>query len=188
MEDLAVQVGRHISPKSLGRTSRGHPDMLGTANYVEVTRQQTIITGPGGNPDMVKIRIQELQYLVGHTDYEFNRQRYRSAWPHLSLGWPKFLWAAKQNQKFGAKMRAEDAVHAARAAYEEGSSRAAPPLLNLIPPGAGAGRQSQQERANRRTGCCGSPGRTGAQIFKTPDWTGTPCWPGSWNRRTVSAL
>lgn len=122
MEDLAVQTGGTYITKELGENIREVTrDMLGTAAYVKVTRQQTIITGAEGNPDMVQNRIQELQYLVGHTDYEFNRQRYRERLATFVSGVAKISVGGRTEPEiWERKMRAEDAVHAARAAYEEG--------------------------------------------------------------------
>ena len=125
MEDLAVQTGGTYITKELGEN----------AAYVKVTRQQTIITGAGGNPDMVQNRIQELQYLVGHTDYEFNRQRYRERLATFVSGVAKISVGGRTEPEiWERKMRAEDAVHAARAAYEEGVvPGGGTALLNLIP-------------------------------------------------------
>lgn len=130
MEDLAVQTGGTYITKELGENIQEVTrDMLGTAAYVKVTRQQTIITGAGGNPDMVQNRIQELQYLVGHTDYEFNRQRYRERLATFVSGVAKISVGGKTEPEiWERKMRAEDAVHAAgQPMRRESSPEAAPP-------------------------------------------------------------
>lgn len=191
MEDLAVQTGGTYITKELGENIREVTrDMLGTAAYVKVTRQQTIITGAGGNPDMVQNRIQELQYLVGHTDYEFNRQRYRERLATFVSGVAKISVGGRTEPEiWERKMRAEDAVHAARAAYEEGVvPGGGTALLNLIPQvQALAASLTGDEQTGARPLRKPWPYRRG-RSSKTPDWTGTPCWLGSWNRRTVSAM
>lgn len=165
MEDLAVQTGGTYITKELGENIREVTrDMLGTAAYVKVTRQQTIITGAGGNPDMVQNRIQELQYLVGHTDYEFNRQRYRERLATFVSGVAKISVGGRTEPEiWERKMRAEDAVHAARAAYEEGVvPGGGTALLNLIP--------QVQALAASLTGDEQTGARAVAEALAVPAW------------------
>ena len=95
--------------------------MLGTAHYVKVTGKQTMITGPGGDPEKIQKRIQELRYLSEHTDYDFNRNRIKSVWLNLSSG-VAYIHVGGQTEPeiWERKMRVEDGVCAARASCEEG--------------------------------------------------------------------
>lgn len=122
MEDLAVQTGGTYITKELGRDIREVTrEDLGAAEYVKVTRDRTIIMGAGGDPAAVQSRIRELKHLVDSTDYEFNRERYRERLAKFVSGVAKLdIGGRTQAEIWERKMRAEDAVNAARAARMEG--------------------------------------------------------------------
>lgn len=136
MEDLALQTGGTYICKELSFHIRNITrEMLGTAHYVKVTRNQTMITEPGGDPEKIQKRIQELRYLSEHTEYVFNRNRYRerlakfvSGVAHIHIG------GQTEPEIWEQKMRAEDAVHAVRASLEEGIVPGGGiALLNIVP-------------------------------------------------------
>ncbi len=122
MEDMAVQTGGVCVTAELGLDVRKVTrDMLGTAKHVKVTRQQTVITGPGGDPAAIEKRVQELRWLVEHTDYEFDRQRHRERLAAFVSGVVRIdVGGRTEPEIWERKMRVEDAVNAARAAREEG--------------------------------------------------------------------
>ncbi len=122
MEDMAVQTGGVYVTAELGLDVRKVTrDMLGTAKHVKVTRQQTVITGPGGDPAAIEERVQELRWLVEHTDYEFDRQRHRERLAAFVSGVVRIdVGGRTEPEIWERKMRVEDAVNAARAAREEG--------------------------------------------------------------------
>ena len=122
MEDMAVQTGGVYVTAELGLDVRkATRDMLGTAKHVKVTRQQTVITGPGGDPAAIEKRVQELRWLVEHTDYEFDRQRHRERLAAFVSGVVRIdVGGRTEPEIWERKMRVEDAVNAARAAREEG--------------------------------------------------------------------
>lgn len=122
MEDLAVQTGgSYVSDKfglDLRKVTR---DQLGTAKDIRITKGQTVITGAGGDPAAVEQRIQELRYLVEHTDYEFNKERYEERLAKFVSGVAVIdVGGLTQTELWERKMRVEDAVNAARASLEEG--------------------------------------------------------------------
>ena len=136
MEDMAVQTGATYITKAMGLNIREITrDMLGSAAYVKVTRHQTVITGAGGDPAKVQDRVNELKYLVAHTDYEFNRERYRERLAKFVSGVAKISVGGRtEPELWDRKMRVEDAVNAARAAYEEGVVPGGGiALLDLVP-------------------------------------------------------
>ena len=122
MEDLAVQTGGAFITKELGMDIRNVTrDMVGTAAYVRVTKNQTIITGGGGDPAAVESRIAELRHIIETTDYEFNRERYRERLAKFVSGVAKIdVGGRTEPEIWEKKMRVEDAVNASRAACEEG--------------------------------------------------------------------
>lgn len=136
MEDMAVQTGATFVTGELGMNIRDVTrDMLGTAACVRVTKEQTVITGPGGDPEAVEEKIKELRHLVAHTDYGFNRERYQERLAKFVSGVAKInVGGRTELELWERKMRVEDAVNAARAAYEEGVvAGGGIALLNVIP-------------------------------------------------------
>ncbi|MBQ9147998.1 MAG: chaperonin GroEL [Oscillospiraceae bacterium] len=122
MEDMAVQTGATLITKDLGLTIQDVTlDMLGSAKRVRVTKNQTVITGPNGDPAAVEKRIRELRYMVEHTDYEFNQKRYQERLAKFVSGVAKIkVGGLTELEITERKFRVEDAIHAARAACEEG--------------------------------------------------------------------
>ena len=122
MEDMAVQTGATLITKDIGLDIRDVTrDMLGSAKRVRVTKNQTVITDPMGDPEAVEKRVRELRYMVEHTDYEFNQKRYQERLAKFVSGVAKIKvggWTELEITE--KKFRVEDAIHAARAAYEEG--------------------------------------------------------------------
>lgn len=136
MEDLAVQTGGTFITKEMGVNIRQVTrEMLGTAGYVKVTRNRTLMMDPGGDPAAVQAKMNELRYLVEHTDYAFNQQRYRERLAAFVSGVAKIdVGGRTEPEIWERKMRIEDAVNAARVAYEEGVvAGGGVALLNLVP-------------------------------------------------------
>lgn len=122
MEDMAIQTGARLVSKDFGLEVRDvAADWLGSAQRVRVTKTQTVITGPGGDPEAIDRRIRELRYLAGHTDYGFNRSRYQERLAKFVSGVAKIqVGGLTELELTERKFRVEDAVAAARAAWEEG--------------------------------------------------------------------
>ncbi len=136
MADMALQTGGMYVTKELGldihEVTRA---MLGTAEKVIVTQNRTTIIGPGGDPVLVEKRIQELRHYASHTDYAFNAERHRERLAAFVSGVATIHVGGKtETELWERKMRIEDAVHAARATYEEGVVPGGGlALLNTIP-------------------------------------------------------
>ncbi|MDO4545656.1 MAG: molecular chaperone GroEL [Bacillota bacterium] len=122
LEDMAVQTGGVFITEELGMDIRDiKAEMMGTAEYVKVTANRTIITGAGGDPKKIEKRVKELRHLIENTDYDFNRERHEERLAKFVSGIARLDIGGKTEPEiWERKMRAEDAVHAARAAYEEG--------------------------------------------------------------------
>lgn len=122
MEDLAVQTGARLVSRDFGLEVQDVTlDCLGSAGRVRVSKTQTVITDPGGDPAAVEQRIRELRYLVGHTEYGFNRTRYQERLAKFVSGVAKIrVGGMTETELTERKFRVEDAVAATRAAWEEG--------------------------------------------------------------------
>ncbi|MBO7690353.1 MAG: chaperonin GroEL, partial [Clostridia bacterium] len=119
---LAVQTGgQYISDKFGLDIRKVTREQLGTVAFVKVTKDQTVITGAGGDPGAVEKRVSELRYLVENTDYEFNKQRDEERLAKFVSGVAVIdVGGQTQTELWERKMRVEDAVNAARASLEEG--------------------------------------------------------------------
>lgn len=122
MEDLAVQTGGLFVTPELGVDIRHITrEMVGTAEYVRVTKHQTTITGAGGDSAAVESRIAELRHNIEASDYDFNKERYRERLAKFVSGVAKVdIGGRTEPEIWERKMRVEDAVNAARSACEEG--------------------------------------------------------------------
>lgn len=122
MEDMAVQTGGVYISAEKGLAIRNVTrDMLGSADYVKVTRKQTVITGGHGDPALIQMRTAELRELIRITDYEFNKKRYEERLAKFVSGVAVlYVGGTTEPEQWERKMRAEDAVNAVRAAKEEG--------------------------------------------------------------------
>ncbi len=156
MEDLAVQTGgQYISDKFGLDIRKVTREQLGTAKAVKVTKQQTVITGAGGDPEAVEKRVRELRYLVDHTDYEFNKERYKERLAKFVSGVAVIdVGAQTETELWERKMRVEDAVNAARASLEEG-----------IVPGGGIAYLDVLEDLSAFTEGLSGDERTGAKVL-----------------------
>lgn len=136
MEDLALQTGGvYISSQFMLDVKDVTREMVGTARYVKVTKKQTMILDPAGDPEKISSRIKELRYLAQHTDYDFNRQRYRERLAKFVSGVAKIdVGGVTEPEIWERKMRMEDGIHTCRAAMEEGVvSGGGIALLNVTP-------------------------------------------------------
>ena len=122
MEDLSIQLGATYFQQGLHMDLRDiRPEQFGRAGHVTVTRQRTVISEPGGDPEKMQQRIAQLRYLASHEEYEFNRKRHAERLAQLVLGVAVIRVGGKaQTELWERKMLLEDGVHAARAAQAEG--------------------------------------------------------------------
>lgn len=136
MEDLALQTGGvYISSQFMLDVKDVTREMVGTARYVKVTKKQTMILDPAGDPEKISRRIKELRHLAQHTDYDFNRQRYRERLAKFVSGVAKIdVGGLTEPEIWERKMRMEDGILTCRAAMEEGVvSGGGIALLNVTP-------------------------------------------------------
>lgn len=136
MEDIAVQTGGvYVSAEKGMDIRKVTRDMLGSADYVKITRRQTVITGGHGDPAFIRMRIAELRKLVEITDYEFNRKRYKERLAKFVSGVAVlYVGGITETEQWEQKMRAEDAVNAVKAAHEEGIvPGGGTALLDIVP-------------------------------------------------------
>lgn len=122
LEDLAIQTGGTFISSKLGKTLKEtHRSDLGRAEYIKVSRRQTVIMGAKGDPQEIEERVKMLRHLAETTDYEFNRKRYKERLAKFVSGVAVITPGGRTElEVFEKRMRIEDAVNAARHAWSSG--------------------------------------------------------------------
>jgi len=122
MEDVAVLTGAKAVFKDLGLPLADIGlDVLGHAKKVEVDADNTILVGSAGGEEAVKGRIDQIRSELEITTSEYDREKLQERLAKLSGGVAQInVGAASEAELKNIKARVEDAVHATRAAIEEG--------------------------------------------------------------------
>jgi len=122
LEDMAILTGGTLVSEDLGiQLEHVRPQHLGTAKKVTVTKDRTTIVGGGGASAEVKKRIAQIRYQIETTTSDYDREKLEERLAKLSggVGILKAGGATEAEVK-ERKARIEDALHATRAAVEEG--------------------------------------------------------------------
>jgi chaperonin GroEL len=94
---------------------------LGRADKVVIDKNRTIILGGKGKTEVIKERIDQIKYLLDNTMVDYDRQKLQERLGKLTGGIVVLrVGAVTETELKEKKMRIEDALHATRAALEEG--------------------------------------------------------------------
>jgi chaperonin GroEL len=94
---------------------------LGTAKRIVIDKDNTTIIEGGGKNEEIKGRIEQLRREIGNVTSDYDREKLEERLAKLSGGVAKILvGAATESEMKEKKARVEDALHATRAAVEEG--------------------------------------------------------------------
>ena len=122
LEDIGILTGGEVLFESLGRQleSLTLAD-LGTAESIVVTKETTTIIEGGGKADEIKARIAQLRREIEVSTSDYDKEKMEERLAKLSGGVAKIsVGAATEAEVKEKKARVEDALHATRAAVEEG--------------------------------------------------------------------
>ena len=122
LEDIAILTGGKVvaAQKSM-KLDKLTADMLGTARTVTISQNETIIVDGAGDTEAIKARIEDIktQYEKAESDYE--KQFLKERMSKLIGGVAVLnIGAATEIELREKKDRVDDALHATRAAVEEG--------------------------------------------------------------------
>ncbi len=122
LEDLGILTGGEVLFDSLGRSPESLTLAdLGTAKSVVVSKDATTIVEGGGNPDEIKARIAQLRREIEVATSDYDKEKMEERLAKLAGGVAKInVGAATEAEMKEKKARVEDALHATRAAVEEG--------------------------------------------------------------------
>jgi len=120
--DMAVLTGGTLISEDLGiRLENVEVGQLGSARRVEVGKDDcTIIEGAGISED-IKVRVQQIRDHIEKTDSDYDREKFQERLAKLTGGVAVIsVGASTEAEMKQTKARMEDALHATRAAVEEG--------------------------------------------------------------------
>jgi len=122
LQDIAILTGGQAITEDLGiKLENVDLDMLGQADKVVVDKDNTTIVGGKGNPEDIKARIEQIKAQIEATTSEYDREKLQERLAKLSGGVAIIkVGAATEAEMKEKKDRVEDAVHATKAAVEEG--------------------------------------------------------------------
>jgi chaperonin GroEL len=145
LEDIAIVTGGQVVSEELGyKLENVTLEMLGRADKVKITKDDTTIIDGKGAEDQIKARITQLKSEIEKSDSDFDREKLQERLAKLSGGVAVIkVGAATEVELKEKKHRIEDALQATRAAVEEGIvagggvalTDAAPALDALVLPG-----------------------------------------------------
>lgn len=122
LEDIAILTGGTFLSDTFGHVlSETTLDMLGSADSVKLDDRNTVIAGGHFDPAVLREKTDSLKRLIELTDYAFKNKRYQERLARLtgSIAVLK-VGGATEAEVRERKLRAEDAVNAARAAAAGG--------------------------------------------------------------------
>ncbi len=122
LQDIAVLTGGKVISEELGYALKEATiDMLGRANTVKVTKDNTVIVDGAGASEEIKARVGQIKTQLEDTTSDFDREKLQERLAKLAGGVAVIqVGAATETELKERKLRIEDALNATRAAVEEG--------------------------------------------------------------------
>jgi chaperonin GroEL len=122
LQDIAVLTGGKVISEEVGLSlEKAQLDDLGTAKKVRLTKEATTIVDGGGDHKTIQGRVAELRRQIDDTNSDYDREKLEERVAKLAGGVAVVkVGAATEIEMKEKKARVEDALHATRAAVEEG--------------------------------------------------------------------
>lgn len=122
LEDIAILTGGTVISKDLGLSlDKTTINMLGQAKKIIITKDDTTIIDGMGKPDNIEARRAHLKSLISYTESEYDKDKLVNRLASISGGVAIIrVGGATEIEMKEKKDRVEDAVHATKAAMEEG--------------------------------------------------------------------
>jgi chaperonin GroEL len=122
LEDIAVLTGGQVISEEVGfKLENAVVTDLGRAKRIVVDKETTTIIDGQGDEEKIKGRIKELKAAIEKTTSDYDREKLQERLAKLAGGVAVInVGAATESEMKEKKARVEDALHATRAAVEEG--------------------------------------------------------------------
>ena len=122
LEDIAILTGGTVVSEERGYTLENTTlDMLGTAERVTIDKDNTTIVNGSGDKDLIKNRVNQIKAQIETTTSDYDKEKLQERLAKLDGGVAVlYVGAASEVEMKEKKDRVDDALHATRAAVEEG--------------------------------------------------------------------
>ncbi|MXV39267.1 chaperonin GroEL [Flavobacteriaceae bacterium Ap0902] len=122
LEDIAILTGGTVISEERGYTLENATlDMLGTAEKVSIDKDNTTIVNGSGDQEQIKARVNQIKSQIESTTSDYDKEKLQERLAKLAGGVAVlYVGAASEVEMKEKKDRVDDALHATRAAVEEG--------------------------------------------------------------------
>jgi len=122
LQDIAILTGGTVISEEVGLSlEKASLEDLGRAKKIQVTKENTTIIDGAGKPDEIKSRVEQIRKQIDDATSDYDREKLQERVAKLSGGVAVIkVGAATEIEMKEKKARVEDALHATRAAVEEG--------------------------------------------------------------------
>ncbi|MGV8944982.1 MAG: chaperonin GroEL [Lutibacter sp.] len=122
LEDIAVLTGGTVISEERGLSLENTTiDLLGTAERITIDKDNTTIVNGAGNTDEIKSRVAQIKAQIETTTSDYDKEKLQERLAKLAGGVAVlYVGAASEIEMKEKKDRVDDALHATRAAVEEG--------------------------------------------------------------------
>ncbi len=122
LQDIAILTGGQVISEEVGfKLENAVVSDLGSAKRVVIDKDNTTLVDGAGEADKIKGRIEEIRVSIDKSTSDYDREKLQERLAKLSGGVAVInVGAATETEMKEKKARVEDALHATRAAVEEG--------------------------------------------------------------------
>ena len=122
LEDIAVLTGGTVISTNIGLSlDKATLEQLGTAKKIEITKENTTIIDGAGQAEAIENRVKNIRTQIDAATSDYDREKLQERVAKLAGGGALIkVGAATEVEMKEKKARVEDALHATRAAVEEG--------------------------------------------------------------------
>jgi len=122
LQDIAILTGATVISEEVGLSlEKATIDDLGSAKKINVSKEVTVIVDGAGDNDEIKGRIDQIKAQIEETTSDYDQEKMQERLAKLAGGVAVIkVGAATEMEMKEKKARVEDALHATRAAVEEG--------------------------------------------------------------------
>jgi len=122
LEDIAVLTGGTVISEERGyKLENATIEYLGTADKVNIDKDNTTVVNGAGDAANIEARVKEIQTQIDNTTSDYDKEKLQERLAKLSGGVAiLYIGAATEVEMKEKKDRVDDALHATRAAVQEG--------------------------------------------------------------------
>jgi chaperonin GroEL len=122
LQDIAVLTGGQVISEEVGLSlEKTSLDDLGEAKKIQITKENTTLIDGAGRPEDIKGRVDQINAEIEESSSDYDKEKLQERVAKLSGGVAVIkVGAATEIEMKEKKARVEDALHATRAAVEEG--------------------------------------------------------------------